>query len=76
MVVLAWVLSLIAVFLLGYEIQRIKHMALSLRAKVVEKFEEPPEEPDSVIVDPLDPIQQAKYEREQLMKDINPDYEE
>jgi hypothetical protein len=62
-------------FALGYAWRgvRIKldKLALYVTTKVVPKPVEPAPDP-SVLIDPDDPVARAKYERDQIMKGLNP----
>lgn len=73
MTVLAWVLSCIATFFVGYHYRELKVALASLRVSLEKKKDVPTQnEGKSVFIDPLDPIQQAKYEHERMMKELNP----
>lgn len=70
----AWVVSCIAVFLVGYHYRGIVKKVESLEAEVKLKIDRPVVEPEveSELIDPLDEVQTAIYERDQLMKRLNP----
>ena len=69
----AWVVSLIAVFFLGYHFRgltkKIEHLEETIKLKVDKPAE--PETPKSVLIDPTDEVQNALYEHEQMMKKLN-----
>lgn len=73
-----WILSLLAAIylglLMGYRYAKILETIKSIedRLKVkLDKRKTPDEELKSQILDAYDPIQQAKWEREELMRRIN-----
>jgi len=74
----AWVLSIALAFFIGYKLNKIESTIRGLSESVSKKKDvEPMKSNDTVIIDPLDPIQQAIYERRQMMKGLNgDDYEE
>jgi len=68
-----WAISLIGAFSLGYFVRGIMKKLAELEQAVHNKVDIPvEEEPKSMLIDPLDPIQEAIYEREKLMKKLNP----
>lgn len=69
----AWVLSLIAVFLLGYYLRGLKKKLADIEEVLKSKVDKKPEveEPVSEIIDPLDPVQQAIYEHKVMMDKLN-----
>lgn len=71
MLLVAWVLSLIAAFYLGYFIRSFKNKIEFLEEQVKSKIDKPKEEPKSFLYDPLDPVQQAMLDQEALMKKLN-----
>lgn len=70
---LAWVISLIAVFFLGFHIKniwlRITVLEKQVKAKVDRKKE--PEEPKSLFIDPTDEVQTAIYEAKKMQDKLN-----
>ena len=73
MVALAWVISLIAVYYLGYSHAALLRLIKSIKISTEKKQAPPkPVESLSTIVDPLDMIQNAKWEYEQQLKAMNP----
>lgn len=63
-------------FLMGYWLRDIRIKIAELNTILNQKRDKPPvDEKKSTIVDPLDPIQEAKREFEQRQKELNPDYE-
>lgn len=71
----AWIASVIAIFLLGRYIGNITKRIVVLEEVVKTKVSKQPvvEEPTSTVIDPLDEVQTALYEHDQLMKRLNPD---
>lgn len=69
---IAWAISVVATFFLGFYLRTLKD-ALEVAKKVIEtKVEKKPEEePKSLLIDPLDPISEAKYEMEKQMRELN-----
>lgn len=71
----AWAISLVASFLLGRYLtgltKRITQLEKAVQSKVDKKPE--PEKPVSTFIDVTDPVQEAIWERAQLMKKLNPD---
>lgn len=72
--ILVWMLSLAAIFWLGYYLRDISDTLKQLQESVKNKVSKPSkiEEPVSTIIDPTDPIAEAKYQQELLMKKMNP----
>ena len=74
MIYLTWLLSLLAVFSLGYHFrdirEQIKRIDSILKARDDKKVAE--EEPKSELIGPYDPVQQARYEHDKLMEKLNP----
>jgi hypothetical protein len=67
-----WLISVLLATLFGYKLQNWVKKIEQLEEMIKAKIEKPePEEPKSTVLDPDDPIQQAQWEREQLMKRIN-----
>lgn len=74
MIFVAWIISLIAVFFLGYYFRGI-HIKIEHIEKVVEaKVDKKPvvEESSTVFIDPYDEISRAQNEHDQLMRKLNP----
>lgn len=75
MAYILWSLSLFATFTLGYKLgditKKLTVVEQILKEKVDKKPE--PEEPVSNFIDPYDEVQTAIYERDKLMKKMNPD---
>lgn len=71
---IAWVLSLVGAYLLGYHIADIRKRIADLASIIKSKVDkEPIEEPKSEIIDPDDPVKEAMWEHEQMLKRLNPD---
>lgn len=74
--IIAWVISLIALFLGGYfsrEIyERLKTVELFVKKKV-EKIKKEEEQETSSFLDPDDVAARLRWEHEQKMKVLNPD---
>lgn len=70
---IVWALSVIASFWLGYHIQRLTKKVEILEDVVKAKVDRKPEpvEPRSTLIDLTDPVKEAQYAREQLMKKMN-----
>lgn len=70
----AWILSLALAFLFGYHYRslviKLKQLEQLLQSKA-DKQEAVVEEPKSEFLDPDDLVQQAKWERDELMKKLN-----
>lgn len=70
---LAWVVSLIAVFFLGFHIKdiwiRITVLEKQVKTKIDKKSE--PEEAKSEIIDPTDEVQTAIYEAKRMQDKLN-----
>lgn len=67
--IIAWVLSLIAVGLLGYHYS--KTVDLIKQAVIKIREQEKPEGPKSVTVDADDPVQVAIIEHDRIMRELN-----
>lgn len=74
MIQLAWVLSLIFAFGLGFAFERIRFWIVELRAVVMSKVDKKvvTPAPPSSFIDFDDPMTAAKFEFEERMKDLNP----
>lgn len=70
----AWIISLVAAYFLGYHIAGIRKKVIELEEVIKLKVDKQPEveEPKSTLIDPDDPVQQAKWERERMMERLNP----
>lgn len=66
-------MSLIAVYCLGYYLHKLKDKVETLEEVIKSKVDKQPEpeEPISTLIDPLDPIQTAIYERDKMFKKMN-----
>lgn len=77
LIALTWVITVVAAFFLGYFLRgltkKIAQLEQAIAQKVDKKPEEPEPEPVSELIDPTDPIANAKWEHDQLMKKLNPD---
>ncbi len=69
--VIAWLISLIVVFGLGYHYGSIVKKVKQLEVEVKKKIDQPKEEPESTLIDPLDPVKAAQYELEEQQKLLN-----
>ncbi len=75
MAILAWVLSIMGAFYLGYMLSSIRQKLDDMKMVFQEQAEKkkPIEvEPPSSLIDVLDPIQTARYEHEKMMREMNP----
>ena len=75
---LLWFIPIALAFFIGYKLQYIENWIKGLKV-VVDKKKDKPEvkSNESNIIDPFDPLQQAKYEHLRMMKELNGDeYEE
>lgn len=73
MLYIVWFLSLIASFMLGYYFRDTRQKVKALEELVKEKVDKPkqPEEPQSMLIDPDDPIQTAQWEQAEMMRKLN-----
>lgn len=74
MIQVAWVLSLIAAFSLGYSFRGFAKRVKAVEVAIAQKIDEPievEEESPSDIIDPYDEVAEAKYEMAQEMKRLN-----
>lgn len=71
----AWLVSLIASFYLGKYLRKLEKKIEVLEKKIETKVSKKSEvaEPSSEVIDILDPVKEAMYEHDQLMKRLNPD---
>lgn len=65
-----WVLSVIGAFCLGYQAKRFRQEIDTLKEAVKTKVDKP-EEPKSTLIDPTDPIQEARWEQKKMMEKLN-----
>ena len=72
MLYIAWGISVIVAFALGYYIRKVTDRIESLEAQLKQKVDKPEKEAPSQLVDPYDEVQTAIYERDKLMKKLNP----
>jgi hypothetical protein len=73
MIYIAWVLSLAIAFTGGYYSKVVVKRVEVLEETVKSKIDKPViEEPKSQVIDPYDEVQTAIYERDKLMKKLNP----
>lgn len=73
MIYIAWVISLVAVFLLGYHFRGLTKKIEHLETQVKKKVSKPKEEPESELIDLTDPVAEARYQQKKLMEDLNKD---
>lgn len=74
MIYFVWLLSIVIAFETGYFFRRVTQHIDMLEEVVKTKIDKKPvEEPQSSLIDLTDPIKEAQYAREQLMKEMNPD---
>lgn len=73
-----WAFLVVASGFLGYYVRDIKDKIKTLEVKVEKKKDAPVQkkEESPTIIDPLDVVQQAKWEAERSFKELNPDYED
>lgn len=75
MIYLLWLLSLLIAFALGYKLGDITKKLRAIKELLKEKADKvqpEPEKPVSEVIDPYDEIQTAIYERDKLIKKLNP----
>lgn len=74
MLYIAWILSVMAGFMLGYYFRKLTVKIEELEEVVKAKVDKPEviEDPPSTLIDPLDPVKEAMWEHDQLMKKLNP----
>lgn len=72
-IVAAWIISLIAMYCLGYYISSLKKSIIELQTAVKSKVDKQPEpeEPVSTLIDLNDPVQTAIYEQKIMMEKLN-----
>ena len=73
MIWLAWIISLVCVFYLGFYLKDLRENINSIKTMIKEKPKPTPLARKSYVIDPDDVQQKAKYEHDQLMKKLNPD---
>lgn len=71
MLYIIWLISLVMVFFVGYHFRTIDNKIEILEEEVKKKIDRPEEKPESLVVDVLDPIQEAQFELEQNQKRLN-----
>lgn len=71
----AWMITVAGAYFLGYYLHRMKQRIEILEETVKMKIDKKPvvKEPESSLLDPLDEIEEAKWQHAQLMKKLNPD---
>lgn len=69
----SWLLSVLAAGFLGFYLRGIVIRVTKLEESIKAKVDKPVklEEPKSEVLDPEDPIQQAKWEHEAMMRKLN-----
>lgn len=75
---IAWVLSILAALVIGYLYRDVRDRLKDIYDLLKEKKDKKPqvEKPTSNLIDPLDIEAEAKYQYEQTLKRMNPDYDE
>lgn len=71
MIYLIWIISLIGAFYFGYQCKTIVKKVETLEEVVKTKIDKPSEQPESTFIDPLDPVAEAQYQRDKMMKELN-----
>lgn len=73
LIALIWVITVVAAFFLGYFLRGLTKKIAQLEQAIAQKVDKKPEEPEPVseLIDPTDPIANAIYERDKLMKKLN-----
>lgn len=69
--IIAWILSLLIAFAGGYYFRNLYTKIEVLEQEVKKKIDKPQEQPESTLVDVLDPIKEAQYELDQRQKELN-----
>jgi hypothetical protein len=69
--IIAWIVSLGFAFGFGYHYGNISKKVKQLEIEVKKKIEKSQEEPESMLIDELDPIQTAQFALEQEQKRLN-----
>lgn len=70
-VLIAFMLGVLAGYLYDRILKRVQHLEIELKKKVAKK---PKVEPTkSVLIDPLDPVTQARLEYEETHRQLNPE---
>lgn len=74
MIYLAWVLSLVATFFLGYYLRNVVEKINTIEKAVKAKVDKRPqlEEPKSELIDLDDPVKEAMYRHKREMEKLNP----
>ncbi len=75
MLYIAWIISLIGAFYLGYQCKIILKRVETLEEVVKIKVDKPKisDLPQSEFIDPYDEVQTAQFEHQQMLKKLNPD---
>lgn len=71
MLVFGFILAVVSAFFVGYRWRDMHEDVEVLKEEVRNKIDKPEEKPDSLVVDALDPIQEAQFELEQSQKRLN-----
>lgn len=72
MIYIAWTMTVIAAFGLGYYLRSLQATIQVLETTIRRKVDKPvEEEPPSVLIDPYDAVAEAKYAQERLMESLN-----
>lgn len=74
MVYLIWLATLVISFYAGYRLRDLTRKIEAVQEVLKEKVDRKPveTEPQSTLIDLDDPIKEAQYARDQLMKKLNP----
>lgn len=74
MIYIAWVLTLIAAFTLGYIFRNLTDRVKIVEEKLEKKIKQDikTEERPSLLIDPLDSVQEALWQQKKLMEKLNP----
>lgn len=71
MLVLGWIISVIAAACIGYWFKSITAKIQHIETVIAKKVDKPPDTPDSVLIDPTDPIQEAMLQQQEVMRRLN-----
>lgn len=74
MVYLIWLATLVISFYAGYRLRDLTRKIEAVQEVLKDKVDRKPveTEPQSILIDLDDPIKEAQYVRDQLMKKLNP----